>query len=86
MERLADRDGRILGRVMLVDVEVAFDLADQVDRRVAAELLDHVVEETDPGGDLVLARPVEVELDEDVGFVRFAGDPAGAHGLRPRPG
>ncbi len=51
-----------------------------VDQRVAAELLDHVIEEADPGGHVVGTGPVEVDLDEDIGLCRLAGDPAGAHG------
>ena len=38
---------------------------------------------TDPGGDLVLPAAVEIELDQDVGFVRLAGDPGGAHDRGP---
>jgi hypothetical protein len=79
-ERLAERDRAVLGGVVLVDVQVALHFQPDVDQRMAAELLDHVVEEADPGRNVVGAGPVEVDLDEDVGLCRLAGDPAGAHG------
>ena len=46
---LADCDRAVFGRVVLIDVEIALDVAGDVDQRVAAELLDHVIEKADPG-------------------------------------
>ena len=66
--------------MVLVDVQVALDLERHVDQRVAAELFDHVVEEADPGGDVICAGPVEADLDENAGFRRVPLDPSGAHG------
>ena len=69
----------VFGGVMLVDVEIALYVARDVDQRVAAELLDHVIKEADAGADVIGAGPVEVHFDEDVGLVSLAGDPSGAH-------
>jgi hypothetical protein len=70
--------------VVLVDVEVALDVTLYVDQRMAAELFDHVIEEADPGGNVIGAGAIEIDLDGNVGLVRFAGDPANsvraAHG------
>jgi hypothetical protein len=46
---------------------------------VARELLDHVIEEADASRNLELAGAIEVHLDGNVGFVRLAGYPGGAH-------
>jgi hypothetical protein len=46
---MADGNRAVLGRVVLVDVEVAVDPAGNVDERMARELLDHVIEEADTG-------------------------------------
>ena len=51
-ERLAEHDADVLGRVVLVDVEVALRRDRQVDQAVPGELLQHVVEEADAGRDL----------------------------------
>ena len=48
-DRLADGYGAVFGGVVLVDVEVALHVAFQIDQRVTAELLDHVIEKADPG-------------------------------------
>ena len=80
--RLTKGNRRIFNRVMLVDVQVALDPAPDVDQRMAAELFDHVIEKSDPGRYVILAGAIEIDLDRDVGFVRFPGDSGGAHGLR----
>jgi glyoxylate carboligase len=69
--------------VVLVDVEVAGDLHRHVDQRMAAELLDHVVEKADPGRHRVRPRPIEIDLDFDRCLGGISFDPAGAHGQRP---
>jgi hypothetical protein len=74
----ADGDGAVLGRVVLIDVQVADDLAGNVDQRMARELFDHVIEEADSGRHLIRARTVEINLDRNVGFLGFAVDPRGA--------
>ena len=80
-ERLAERDRRILGGVVLIDMQVAGRAQADVDQRVARELLEHMIEEADAGRDLIGAGAVEVDLDRDVGFARLAVDRGGAHGL-----
>ncbi|WP_331450866.1 hypothetical protein [Streptomyces prasinus] len=65
-----------------VDVEVALGLHGQVEQTVPADLVEHVVVETDPGGDLRLAGAVEVDLDEDRGLLRRPLDASyAAHAL-----
>ena len=64
---------------MLVDVEVAGDVAGNVDQRMARELLDHVIEEADAGGDIELAGAIEVDRDVDGGLVGLAGDAGFTH-------
>ena len=82
-DALADRDRRILGGVVLVDMQVADDAAGNVDQRMARELLDHVVEKADPGRDLKGPGAIEVHLDGNVGFMGLAGYPGGSHGQCP---
>src|ERR1044071_3781443 len=54
-------DAGILGRVVIVDVQVALGAQRDVDQAVARELLQHMVEEADAGVDVVLAGAVEVD-------------------------
>ena len=72
--RLAEHDAGILGRVVLVDMQIALGLERNVDQRVAGELLDHVVEEADPGRDLVGPGPVEIDGGRDRGLLGLARD------------
>jgi hypothetical protein len=71
-QRLADGQRAILDRVVLVDVQVA--AAAQLQRKAAVpgELLEHVIEEADAGGDAAGGAAVEFELQLDVGFARLA--------------
>ena len=77
-QALAQGDADVLDGVVGVDVEVARGRQVQVEPAVAAELGQHVVEERQAGGDVGLARAVEVETDLDR---RLLGDP-GSGGAR----
>jgi len=69
-----------------VDVQVALGLDGQVEQAVLGELVQHVVEEPDAGGDVRLAGAVEVYLDQDAGLARGALDSADpAHKDAPFP-
>ncbi|OAV74703.1 hypothetical protein Barb7_01765 [Bacteroidales bacterium Barb7] len=57
---------------MLVHVKVAFYADGQVNARMPPYLLQHVVEEAETGGYVRLTRAIDVELDEDVRFLRLA--------------
>ncbi len=48
-KRLADRDARILDRVMVVDMQIAIGLDVHVDQRMAGQLVEHMVEKADAG-------------------------------------
>ena len=79
-ERLADGDADILDGVMRVDVQIALRLDVQVDHAVARDLVQHVVEETDAGGEFGDAGAVEIEGDADFcfqGIARYFGLPHG---------
>ena len=84
IDRLAQSQRAVLGRVVLIDMEIPVDLHRHVDQRMAADLFDHVIEKSDPRRDVVLSRPVEIDLDEDLRFRGIPLYPAGAHGARYR--
>ena len=65
---------------MLVDMEVALHLHRYVDQRMARQLFDHMVEETDSGGHRIVAGAVEVDGDRDIRFLGRALDGGGSHG------
>ena len=72
--RLSDRNGAVLGGVVLIDVEIAFDRAGNVDQRMARELLDHVIEKANPGRNRIGAGAIKVHFDRDIGLVSLASD------------
>jgi hypothetical protein len=39
----------------------------------------HVIEETDPGRNFMLAASIEVQFDGNIGFVGFTMDACGSH-------
>ena len=79
-ERLADRDAGVLGRVVLVDMEVAGDRDLEVEEGMAREKLQHVVEEADAGRDRGLAGAVERKAHGHVGLGGAAADARGRMG------
>ncbi len=89
---LADDIAGILGGVVEVDVEIAFGAQGDIDQAMARELLEHVVEEADPGGDVIGTGPVEIDGAFDAGLLGLAFDAGLAPGrvaqrvlLRPLP-
>jgi hypothetical protein len=47
---------------MLIDVEIAADGERHIERSMASEELEHVIEEADAGGDVVSAAALDAEL------------------------
>src|SRR6201992_4159437 len=79
---------RVRDGVVRVELDVALGADGEAEAAVLAELAEHVVEERDAGLHLDRAGAVEVELDEQLGFLGLAGHAADAgaggkrHGLR----
>jgi hypothetical protein len=65
---------------MIVDMAVALSPNFDIDKGMTGELIEHMVEETNPGCNIGKARPIEVEADVDARFVRLASECALAHG------
>src|SRR3546814_1040565 len=62
--RLANGDAGVLGRVMLIDMQVAHRLDLYVDEGMAGKLLQHMVKKTDAGRNFIFARAVEGRSEE----------------------
>jgi len=60
--------------VVRIDREIAFGADDEIDLPVARDLVEHVVEKRNAGGELGAAAAVEAKLDHDPGFRRPALD------------
>ena len=77
-ERLSDRfandDPYVLDRVVVVHAKIAFGLDSKVELAMESHQLEHVIEEGDPSGDVLLGSSVEVEHDMDAGFGGFPID------------
>src|SRR6202008_4018862 len=65
-------DADIFHGVVLVHVEIAVALELEIEGSVAREEFQHVIEEANPGRDLVLALAFDCELDRDAGLRRVA--------------
>lgn len=83
VECLAQCDANVFNGVVLVNVEIAGTAQLQIESTMAREELKHVIEETDPGCDFVLAGAFESERDANVRFVRLAVQFGFAHGYFP---
>ena len=81
--RSADNVTGILGRVMEIDMQIAFGVQRDVDEAVARQLFKHMVEKADPGRDVARACPVEVDASLAPRFLGVAFDRPEAHGSSP---
>ena len=77
VDRLAQADPDVLGRVMAVDVQVAGAGDRQVHQGMPGEQLEHVVEKPDPRRDLGSPLAVQVEPQADVGLASRSHDLGG---------
>jgi hypothetical protein len=77
--RLAERNADILGRMMVVDVQVALGPHADVDARMTRQQIEHVIEEANAGRDLGRAGAIEVHRHLDVGFLGLSSHRALAH-------
>ena len=59
---------------MAFDLDVALGVDGEIEAGVAAQRREHVVVERDAGGDVHGSGAVEIELDDDVGFLGLAFD------------
>ncbi len=78
-------DAHILIGVVIVDVGVARGLDVQIDQAMAADLVEHVVEERHAGAHRAGAAAIEAQGHAHIGFAGDAMDAAGAHGGGQRP-
>ena len=69
VDTLAQGEGGILDGVVLVNMEVALGMNEQVHLPVACYLFEHVVKESQSGLDIGLAGTVEGEAHVDIGLL-----------------
>jgi hypothetical protein len=60
--------------VVRVDVQVAAGLNLEVDQPVAGNLIEHVIEKGDAGGESTLAAAIEIQPNGDPGFEGIPGN------------
>ena len=72
IDRLAQADAHVFGRVMPVHMQVARARDRQVHERMPREQIEHVIKEADPRTDLGSPLAVEVEPELDIGFAGLA--------------
>src|SRR5262245_34273796 len=73
-ERPAQTDRRVLDRMAVINLQIALARDFEVEKPVAREQVEHVVEERNAGRDCAFSLPVEVELEMDVSLFGRALD------------
>ena len=68
--RLAKGNRRILYRMMLVDLQVAFYPYRQIRTGMLTDLIQHMIEETKPGRDRCLSGSIQIPVHIDVRLLR----------------
>lgn len=80
VDRGAQANSDVLGRMVRIDVEIAFAGDHQIEQSVLGEQFEHVIKEAYSGLDLGLAAAIKVEPETDLGFSRrslYLGGSAG---------
>ena len=81
-DRLPKGDADILDRVVAIDVQIALGFDREIERAMAGDLIEHVIEKTDASGQMAGATAVEVHDHADLrlGGVAYDFCDALAHG------
>src|SRR5439155_5268560 len=69
----------VLHGVVRIDVQIALRVDLEIEHGVARYLVEHMLEERQPGRQLRVAAAVQVHFDADLGLLRVAGDFGGTH-------
>jgi hypothetical protein len=68
--------------VVVINVQIASSAHCNVNERVPRQLLHHVIEETHPGGDFILAAAIEINGELNLRFSGIASNRCGSgHGF-----
>ena len=59
--KLPEHDADVFHRVVLIHIQIALGVQLQIEAAMLGEQLQHVIEETDTGGDLVAAVPFDLQ-------------------------
>src|SRR5208283_4708727 len=84
-EGLAERDADVLDGVVLVHVEIAVRMKLQVERAVARNQLQHVIEKTDSAADLGATSTFDRQHNANVGFIGLAMNAGAPHAVTSVP-
>src|SRR5271165_4339509 len=84
-EGLAERNADVLDGVVLVHVEIAVRLQLQVERAVARNQLQHMVEKTDSAADLGATVAFDGQRNANVGFIGLAMNAGAPHAATSAP-
>src|SRR4051812_35725334 len=79
VEGFSQRDSNVFNAVMLIHIEIAVAFEPQIEATVASEELEHVIEEVNPGGDLVFSPAIDLERQGDISLVGLATELGGSH-------
>ena len=78
-EQLAQHDADVFHGVMLVHIQIAVGVQLQIKAAMLGEQLQHVIEETNAGRDLVSAAPFDRQAAADLRFFGVALDGGLSH-------
>src|SRR5258708_20695107 len=77
---LAERDSDVLDSMVGIDMKIALGLDFKINHTVTRNLVEHVVEESNPGCKPGFAATIQIEANLDLRFEGIAGDLGLAHG------
>ena len=77
-EGLSEGDSGVFDGVMKVDFDIAVCFDGEIGEAVFSEQVEHVVQKRDSGGDLGVARAIDLEGEGDAGFCGVTLDFSGA--------
>jgi hypothetical protein len=70
--------------VVIIDVGITHRIDLQVDQAMAADLMEHVIQEGHTGAGVTLATAVEIQADLDIGFASDSMDLTRTHAVQLR--
>lgn len=75
VQRFTQRQAGVFHRVVIVDIQIAFDVDLHAEAAVGGDLIQHVIEEADAGFDLAAAFSIQPDVDVDLRLFGHAINP-----------
>jgi hypothetical protein len=73
-DRFTQADADVFHRVVIIDVQIALGVHGEIEEAMPADVVEHVIKETDARGHIHFTRAIQIDRQLDLRFLGIAAD------------